>query len=193
MMTPESPSRAVENSGPETPVPPIPRSVLIGGVVGAALLLVFGGWIGAMLAAPSPTEPTTSPSVSIGEGAWPLEPPEVMGDLVRGEISNEDTGDRQVVRASYADGSRTILLLLSRPEADIEAYLADAGVEVVPDALGDDGGEDPATCGVSLDNGVPVCAMIRDETAIMVVAVSGQTHAEIAAHLDDFYDAMANS
>lgn len=160
---------------------PLPRSVILVGVLVTVLLVVVAGWIGSSLAGPG-TKDTVSPT----NGSWPLDPPKLVGELVRGEVtetSDPANANHTIVRTDYTDGTTKVVLILSRPEADLGAFLTDAGV---PDSS--DVGS--TKCGTSTDTNSPVCAMVTDDTGLMLVGLTEQEPATLAKILLDFHDAL---
>lgn len=160
---------------------PLPRPVIAVGILVTVLLVVVAGWIGSSLAGPG-TDDTVSPT----PGSWPLDPPKLVGDLVRGEVTEtSDPADAShtIVRTDYTDGTTKVVLILSRPEADVGAFLTDAGVSNTSDV-------GSTKCGTSTDTNSPVCAMVTDDTGLMLVGLTGQEPATLAKILLDFHDAL---
>lgn len=166
-------------------VPPrMPVAVKVGGLVLVGLLLLLAAWFGMSLGGSSNGGASATPTVD--DSLWALEPPKTLGDLVQGETSASPAataGDRDIVRADYSDGAAKVVLLLSRPEDDLARYLEDAGVQNV-EPVGD------ASCGISVDNSVPVCARIIDDTAIAVAGLTDQDFTQITSLVDSFYAAL---
>ncbi|MDO5735055.1 MAG: hypothetical protein Q4P15_01120 [Propionibacteriaceae bacterium] len=164
--------------------PKMPLLVKVGGLTLVALLLLMALWLGLTLGEPGSTEAVPTPTVE-EEPPWPLEPPVSVGNMVKGESASPSSAPagREIARANYSDGSVKVLLLLSRPEDDLEDYLANLRVEEV-EAVGD------AKCGMSADTQLPVCARIIDETAIAVAGLSEQEFQQLASLVESFYAAM---
>ena len=161
--------------------PRMPAVVKFGGLALVALLLLMAGWLGLTLGG-SGGGGAVSPTPSIDESAWPLEPPVTLGNLVQGATATE-TADRHIVSADYSDGSTKVVLQLSRPEDDLARYLQDAGVENTT-------ATEDTTCGISVDNGVPVCARVVDGTAIAVAGLTEQSFTTLTSLVDSFYAAL---
>lgn len=147
-------------------VPPIPRWAKLAGAGGVVVLLTLAAWLGLSLGGGLPEGgPSAEPTAT-----WALEPPQVVDDLVRGDVTpttNPAFPDQTVVRADYTDGKARLVLILSRPQSDVDDFLDDAGVEDLA-STGD------MRCGTSGDTGGAVCAQVVDETAIMLAGLSGQ-------------------
>ncbi|MGV8846334.1 hypothetical protein [Tessaracoccus sp.] len=160
--------------------PRMPAVVKFGGLALVALLLLMAGWLGLTLGGSGGG--VVSPTPGIDESAWPLAPPVTLGNLVQGATAT-DPGDRHIVSADYSDGSAKVVLQLSRPEDDLTRYLQDAGVENTTPV-------EDATCGISMDNGVPVCARVVDGTAIAVAGLTEQSFTTLTSLVDSFYEAL---
>ena len=164
--------------------PQMPLVVKVVGIALVVLLLVLAAWLGLSLGGSG--EPAASPTPSIDETLWVMESPTTLGNYVRGDVTSTPAGtqgDRDIVRANYADGTNSIVLLLSRPEDDLATYLENAGVDTT-EPVGD------ATCGISVDNDVQVCARIVDDTAIAVAGLNDQDFEQLAELIDQFYAAL---
>lgn len=164
--------------------PPIPRAVKVAGALMIVAVLGLASWLGLTLGSSGPAQTVTA---SPPPPEWPLDPPSVHGDWVRGDYSTQppvEGQERVVVSAGYADGEQRIVLLLSRPETNLEEYLADANIgqtEVVG----------PDTCGRSQDTDTPVCVRIADETAIMVAGLDQQGFPQLGRLVDEFHSVLA--
>lgn len=179
----ESTDELVMPSAQVADPPRMPLAVKIGGLVLVGVLLLLAAWLGLTLGGSSNAP---SPTPTVDESLWPLEPPKTLGNLVQGVASASPAatpGDRDIVRADYSDGAAKVVLLLSRPEGDLASYLKDAGVENVQ-PIGD------ASCGISVDNTIPVCARVIDDTAIAVAGLTEQNFEQIASLVDSFYRAL---
>ena len=73
--------------------------------------------------------------------------------------------------------------MLPQPETDLGTFLTDAGVTDTSDHAS-------ARCGTSSDTKSPVCAMITDDTGLMLVGLSGQEPGTLAKQLFDFHDSL---
>ena len=166
------------------PPPPIPLWVKIAGLGGVAVLLVLSLWLGLTLGAPGPTaSPSTKPSPS---ATWELAAPQQVGDFVQGEVSESmdpAIEERRIITSGYSDGTDRIVVVLSRPEPDIRTYLANAAISDVTEV-----GE--ASCGTSSDTGAPVCVRIVDDSAVMVLGLTEQSHTVLAGNVEAFIQAL---
>lgn len=169
----------IQDAGIPDPPPPIPRLVKIVGLAAVGVLMVLSAWLGLSLGSvgptPSPTPETPAPEL------WPLDPPVVVGEMVRGDVVTDvPVGTtRTVVRADYSDGTDRVVLVLTRPQSDVAAHLEDAGVT----------GAQPngtSTCGRSVDSGDPVCAVVVDETAVMLLSFGGHSTGQLADLVEEY-------
>ena len=177
-----------ELTAPSTEIVDTPQMPLVVKVVGlllVAALLILAAWLGLSLG--GSTDPEPSPTPSIDETLWVMETPTTMGNYVRGEVTSTPAGtrgDRDIVTAKYSNGADDkIVLLLSRPEDNLDTYLENAGVENTEPVA-------HATCGTSVDNSAPVCARVVDETAIAVVGINDQDFVRLASTVESFYAAL---
>ncbi len=167
--------------------PSIPRGVKIVGLLIVIVLLLLSVWLGLSLGRSGAEAPTPTPSVD--KALWDLEAPTQVGSLVRGDVNTTPgttTGDRDILTATYTDGTDTVVLLLSRPENDLNTYLEDVNV-TDPEPVQ---GADDISCGNSADNAVPFCARIVDDTAIAVAGLSEQDYAALTSLVDSFYEEL---
>lgn len=105
----------------------MPGWVKIVGPIGIVVLLVLAGLIGGSIAK-SGNKTDQEPSAT---ATWSLEPPQVVGDLVRGDsTSTPDPGDpeKEMIRTNYSNGEDKVVLVLVRPQEELSSFLADAGV-----------------------------------------------------------------
>lgn len=164
--------------------PPIPRAVKVVGALLIVAILGLASWLGLTLGSSEPPEVVTASPAPV---EWPLDPPSVHGNWVRGDFNTQppvEGQERVVVSANYADGSQRIVLLLSRPEADLQEYLTDANVGQTEEV-----GQD--TCGRSQDTDAPVCVRIADDTAIMVAGLDQQSFQQLSQMVDEFHTVLA--
>ncbi|TRY16952.1 hypothetical protein FOJ82_13895 [Tessaracoccus rhinocerotis] len=177
----------VEDAGlPDAP-PPIPTWVKWTGLGAVAILLLLALWLGLSLGG-TPPSVSESPSPTVSEAGWPVEAPQVVGDLVRGEDNrSEDPAipERVIATADYSDGTNRVALVLSRPEDDLRTYLADAGISGVSEV-------GSSSCGTSSDTDSPVCVRIVDRTAIMVVGLTEQSIEQLAATVEEFREVLTS-
>ncbi len=164
----------------------IPWGLVYGPVI-VVILLIVGAFVGAALgrSAAVPEAVTSSPSPT---PAFALEPPVQVGDLVRGEVT-ESSGpapeNQRIVRADYSDGANRLIFVMTWPEDDASAYVADAGVESVVQA------GDGVLCGTSVDTSLPACGRVVDGTGLLLLAVTEQATADVAELLDEYTEAVA--
>lgn len=169
----------VQESPPAEQPPPLPLAVKIIGLLAGAGLIALAAWIGITLGeGPEPEEPL-----------WPLFAPSQVGDYIAGAVTESPVPtdeERSILRASYADGQNRVALLMSRPETDLTAYLANAGVEdTIPS-----GQNEEDLCGTSVDTGLMVCGRIVDETGILMVGLTEQDEDTLGPLLNEFIVAI---
>ncbi|HRA04622.1 MAG TPA: hypothetical protein PK963_04500 [Arachnia sp.] len=159
--------------------PPAPAWSRFLGPAVAAALVISGGLIGAGLGGlggESEPEPEPSPTLS-------MDPPVQVGEFVRGEVT-ESTGpapeNQRIVRADYSDGADKLIFVMTWPEEDLSAYVTDAGVQSANEA-------EPGTlCGTSIDTTFTACGRIKEETALLLLAVTEQTEPAVLHLLGEF-------
>lgn len=169
----------------ETRIPPsAPRwASLVGPAIAGALVLA-GGLIGAGLGAASVVsepEPTPSPKLS-------MDPPVQVGEFVRGKVT-ESTGpapeSQRIVRADYSDGADKLIFVMTWPEENLADYVADAGVESVAEV------ELGTLCGMSLDTSFSACGRIKEDTGLLLLAVTEQSESAVLDILGRFDSAVS--
>lgn len=120
---------------------------------------------------------------------WKMYPPLQMDEYSRDANSADTpsanpTTKKSVISATYArSGQNTVVLLMSRPEKDPKQFMADMGMNTV--VATDDG-----FCGTSVDSNRDGCAIMRDDTAVMIVDLVGQSRADLMVLAHKFADAM---
>lgn len=179
-----SPVDKSDRAPAQSVAPPIPRPVKVAGALVIVAILGLASWLGLTLGSSVPSETVTA---SAPAPEWPLDPPSVHGDWVRGDYSTQppvEGQERVVVSAGYADAEQRIVLLLSRPEVDLQEYLNDANVHQT-EVVG------PHTCGRAQDTDTPVCVRIADETAIMVAGLDQQGFPQLSRLVDEFHTVLA--
>lgn len=164
--------------------PSIPRAVKVIGLLIVALLLLLSIWLGFSLG--QPATPGPAPTATAEEAPCVLEAPTTVGKYVRGDVKEtprESDGERDLLSATYTDGTETFVLLLSCPETEMSSYMRNAGVEKVEPVEGSDG----ISCGSSIDTAAPlrVCARIENEKATAVAGLSEQSTPSLVALLDE--------
>ena len=159
--------------------PPAPAWSRFLGPAVAAALVVTGGLIGAGLGGlggGSEPEPEPSPTLS-------MDPPVQVGEFVRGEVT-ESTGpapeNQRIVRADYSDGADKVIFVMAWPEEDLPTFVADAGVQSAADAAAG------TLCGTSVDTTFPACGRIKEETGLLLLAVTEQTESSVLELLGSF-------
>ena len=84
------------------------------------------------------------------------------------------------MRADYSDGADKLIFVMTWPEEDLSAYVTDAGVQSANEA-------EPGTlCGTSIDTTFTACGRIKEETALLLLAVTEQTEPAVLHLLGEF-------
>lgn len=124
----------------------------------------------------------SKPQVVITAGGphtpFPMVPPLRVGDYSR-DVNQDATPTpnpltkSSTIASTYAKGGHNaFVLLMSRPEADGKKFMADMGMNaVVP--------TDDGWCGTSVDSTREGCAVVRDNTALLLVDLSGMTRTDL--------------
>lgn len=168
--------------------PPIPTYVTIVAAVVALVLIVgahqFGRWLG------TPQEPDETPALTAPEA------PAQIGDYALGQTQEPTSApgtSTLVTRGNYTDGTDRLVLLLMRPQQDLERFLADGGVTDVQrvQSSGEPSPDDASAvaqgalvlCGKSTDSGFAACGRLVDETGQLLYAATDVPAEELAALL----------
>ncbi len=115
--------------------------------------------------------PTPTPA------SWPLALPVTIGEYSRdaneGATPTTGTDGKQTVSATYSrDGKPAAVILLSRPHSDGQQFMQDANMNAVAEV-------EPGWCGISGDNNLDACVVIRDGTAVLVLAMADFSRTEL--------------
>ena len=128
--------------------------------------------------------------VLFGVLPFPLVPPLRLDDYSRDANADvmpsmNPASKRSTVTATYSKaGNNAFVLLMSRPETDGKKFMADMGMNaVVP--------TDDGWCGTSVDSTREGCAVLRDDTALLVVDLSGMTRTDLIQQAHGFGTALA--
>lgn len=161
--------------------PPVPTPVTVAIVLIAVGLVVGAFLLGRALAGGGNEEQPTDPSA-------PLVAPAAIDSFQVSETAAPtaapDVG-KDVVRATYTDGTDRILLILSRPETDLTAFLSAAGIEGAEAREGEASPEaTPTVCGRSTDTQLAACGRLVGDTGQLLVAVSDVDSATLGELLD---------
>lgn len=161
--------------------PAVPTPVTIALVLVGVALVIGAFLLGRSLG--TAEEPTTTTSEIA-----PLAAPESLKAFQKGEESDPSTGpDKEIVRANYTDGTDKILLVLSRPEADLEKFLADAGINDLQQQADKPGGDEvsPTLCGKSADTGFAACGRINGGVGELIVGATEMQAATLVELLEE--------
>ncbi|GAA1397561.1 hypothetical protein [Luteococcus peritonei] len=118
-----------------------------------------------------------------------LVPPLAVGEYSRDASANDQpsvnpTTKKSAIAATYARGGQnSVVLLMSRPEADVKKFMTDMGMNTVIQT--EDG-----YCGTSVDTNRDGCAIVRGNTAIMLVDLVGLTRTDLMELTHDFADEL---
>ncbi|MEL4356441.1 MULTISPECIES: hypothetical protein [unclassified Luteococcus] len=121
---------------------------------------------------------------------WAMVPPLAVDEFSRDANANDTpsanpTTKTSTISATYArSGQNSVVLLMSRPEKDPKKFMADMGMNTV--VATDDG-----YCGTSVDSNRDGCAIMRDDTAILIVDLVGQSRSDLMVVAHKFADEMA--
>lgn len=167
--------------------PPTPRWLKPALAAGVGVLLLAGGLIGGNLGARNGDEGPATPETS--SPAFTLDTPLVVGDLVRGQVS-ESTGpspaSQRIVQADYTDGENTVVFILSWPEPDVAQFVENAGIGTATQTEPRSG----RYCGTSEDTGESACGEVIDDVGVLLVSVTEQSETAVAEALDRFKEAI---
>ncbi|HSN42618.1 MAG TPA: hypothetical protein VLR88_01015 [Propionibacteriaceae bacterium] len=121
---------------------------------------------------------------------WPMVLPDSVGEFSKNPGSGESqttssAPPKTTVSGTYSrDGQTSVLVLLSRPDADPEAFLKEAAFTSVIR-------QDDGFCGVSADNALDGCVVERDGTSILAVGLIDQSQEELLSVAETFADAVS--
>ncbi|MGA4670022.1 hypothetical protein ACPCG0_09530 [Propionibacteriaceae bacterium Y1923] len=165
------PSRAAE------PVPSRTRLLVIAGIVSLLLVATAAG-VGWIYARSQPAAVTTQTQVATRppfELVLPLEIGEYSRDANQGNSPNVGSDGKTTISATYARGGQpAFVLLLGRPYDDNREFMRDLNMNAVSEV--EDG-----LCGISGDNQNNGCALIRDNTGILVLSTVDMSRADLMA------------
>ena len=165
-----------------------PRWALVLFGVLTLVLVVGGAGIGAYRY--NASKPQVVITASGAHTPFPLVPPLRLDDYSRDANADvmpsmNPASKRSTVTATYSKaGNNAFVLLMSRPETDGKKFMADMGMNaVVP--------TDDGWCGTSVDSTREGCAVLRDDTALLVVDLSGMTRTDLIQQAHGFGTALA--
>lgn len=116
---------------------------------------------------------TPTPSAAKWKLALPLQVNGYSRDAADG--ASPVTGPDKVttVTAPYSkDGKQQLIILMGRPYVDLKSFMEAANMNVVVPV-------DDALCGISGDNNLEGCAIMSDDTAILVMSMGDPTRSEL--------------
>lgn len=155
------------------------RAMLILTVVTVALVAIAagGGYLVNRLSPASVITQTVTPTAA--PGSWPLALPVSIGDYSRdanqGATPTRGADGKQTVSAQYSrQGEPAALILLSRPHTDGKLFMQEANMNAVTEAS-------TGWCGISGDNDLDGCLVIRDQTAVLVMAIQDISRDDLIA------------
>ncbi|SJN28347.1 hypothetical protein [Luteococcus japonicus] len=176
------------DAGPVIRAERFPRWLLLTAGILALVLAVAGAGIAAWRI--NASKPQVVITASGPRTPWEMVPPLSVDEYSR-DASAADTPSanpttkKQTIAATYArSGQNTVVLLMSRPEKDAKKFMVDLGMNSV--IATEDG-----FCGTSVDTNRDSCALIRDNTAIMVVDLVGLSRADLMTLAHKFADSLA--
>lgn len=164
-------SRAAE------PLPSRTKPLVIAGIVSLLLVALATGF-GWIYARSQPDSVTTQTQVATRppfELVLPLEIGEYSRDANQGNSPNVGADGKTTISATYSKGGQpAFVLLLGRPYDDNREFMRDLNMNAVSEV--DDG-----LCGISGDNQNDGCALIRDNTGILVLSTVDMARADLMA------------
>ncbi|MGA4506688.1 hypothetical protein ACQB6R_14155 [Propionibacteriaceae bacterium G1746] len=142
------------------------RPWVIGAVV-AVLLVALAAGLGWIYARSQPDVVNTQTQVATGT-PFRLELPIQLGEFSRdanqGNTPNVNRDGKTTLSATYSKGGQPqFVLLLARPYDTTEVFMRDLNMNAISNV-------DAGMCGVSGDNMNDGCALIRDQTGILVLS-----------------------
>lgn len=172
---------------PERPAkPPVPTSVTIVVVLVAVALVVGAFFLGRYLAGDASGEPTEVATL-------PLAAPDAIGAFQLAESSSPSTAadvGKELVRATYTDGSDRVLLVLSRPETELGEFLVAAGIEELGEVEGSEaspGATSITLCGRSADTGNAACGRLAQGAGELLVGLTEVPSEQLSTMLDELH------
>lgn len=138
------------------------------------------------------TTQTVTPSAA--PATWKLALPVTIGEYSRdanvGASPVVGADKKQTVSAPYTKaGQPAVVMVLSRPHADGKLFMQEANMNAVVEMMGTTP-ENSGWCGVSGDNNLDGCALIRDDTAVMVLAVQDISRVDLMALVVEVADTI---
>lgn len=178
-----TPQWGTSSTGPdELDVPPairtnrLPRWLLV--LTGVLLFALAVGGAGYAAWRINSTKPQVVITASASRTPWTLTPPLQVGAYSRDASANDQpsrnpTTNKSAIATTYArQGQNSVVLLMSRPENDTKKFMEDMGMNaVVPNEDG--------FCGTSIDTNRDGCAVVVDNSAIMLVDLVGLTRTDL--------------
>lgn len=166
----------------------LPRWLLL--LLGILLVLLAVAGAGYAAWRMNASKPQVVITASASRTPWSLTPPLAVGEYSRDANANDTpsanpTTRKSAIASTYArNGQNSVVLLMSRPETDVKKFMTDMGMNAVIQT--EDG-----YCGTSVDTNRDGCAIVRDNTAIMLVDLVGLTRTDLMALTHDFAEELA--
>lgn len=163
-------------AGPVIHAQRFPRWLMV--LAGLLALLLAAGGAGYAAWRINAAKPQVVVTAGPPKKPWAMVPPLQMGEYSRDASAAESpsanpTTKKQTIAATYAKGGQnSAVLLMSRPEKDAKKFMTDLGMNAVV-ATAD------GYCGTSIDTNREGCAVIVDDTAVMVVDLVGLTRTDL--------------
>ncbi len=169
------PSRAAD----EVHRGPSHKAMLIGTIV-ALVVIIVAGVAAYVINSTQPAAPASTPAPT---STWKLELPVQIGSYTRdpnaGASPSTQAGST-TTSATYAKGGQdAVVVLMSRPQTDMKAFMADAGMNAVTEQdLSDRSGT--ALCGIDPDHNDTGCVVLQENTAVLVLGLLDQSRQDMA-------------
>lgn len=167
-----------------------PRWALVLFVALASVLVIGGAGYGAWRY--NADKPQVVITASGPHTAFPLVPPLRVGDFSRDANANATPTPNPTTKVSsiattYSkDGHDAFVLLMARPATDGKKFMTEIGMNaVVP--------TDDGWCGTSVDSTREGCAVLRDDTALLVVDLAGMTRTDLMQQAHAFATQLAGA
>lgn len=166
----------------------LPRWVVpLVGILLAVAAVLGGGYAAWRYNASKPEVVVTA---SAPRTPWKMVPPLALGEYSR-DANSKDTPSldpatkKEVVSATYSKGgAQSAVLVLSRKETDAKKFMETMSMTTVIE-------QDEGFCGINTDTSREGCALIRDNTAVLVVDLAGASRQDVMKLAVQFADTLS--
>lgn len=169
------PSRAADD--PDSA--PSHKTMLIGTIIALVMVTIVGVVVYAINSV-QPAGPSSTPTAT---STWTMELPVQIGSYTRDPNATNAPSTEAgttTTSATYATkGQDAVVVLMSRPQTDLRAFMDDAGMNSVSEQqLSDKSGS--AQCGIDPDHNDTGCVVLQENTAVLVLALLNQSRQDLA-------------